>query len=88
VQLDCGVETLVLLFDCSVVESQATSSSSSGDVPTISLGGLLWEKIRLYMQSFDPIAVRYVGEFWRKLIELVHQSATGAQAVRSPFSPN
>jgi COP9 signalosome complex subunit 3 len=69
-----------------VVESQAVSSSSSENAPAIPLGSLLWEKIRLYMQTFDPIAVRYAGEFWRKLIELVHQSATRARAVRSPLS--
>ncbi|GFG13952.1 conserved hypothetical protein [Aspergillus udagawae] len=45
-------------------------------------GGHLWKRAIEFLNVFDPIQVRYAGQEWRRLIELV---ANAAQASSKPF---
>lgn len=44
-------------------------------------GGSLWNKLVLFLESFDPIQMRYAGAEWRKLLEYVEQIARAMQTV-------
>jgi COP9 signalosome complex subunit 3 len=37
--------------------------------------GNLWSRVVSYLRTFDPVQVRYGGQEWRQLIELVVQAA-------------
>ena len=44
-------------------------------------GGQLWQKMLVFVESFDPVQVRYVGAQWVSLVEIVARSADMAQKV-------
>lgn len=37
--------------------------------------GKLWSRIVSYLRTFDPIQVRYAGQEWRQLVEIVAQAS-------------
>lgn len=45
-------------------------------------GSSLWNALVLFLESFDPVQMRYAGDQWRKLVDYVEQMARGANAVR------
>jgi COP9 signalosome complex subunit 3 len=45
-------------------------------------GNLLWNKLVLFLESFDPVQMRYAGHEWRKLIDYVEQIARATGTVR------
>jgi hypothetical protein len=71
-----------------MVESQLTGTFYSSNQQTIPVDGLVWKKAEQYMQIFDPIAVRYAGKLWNRLIQILHRSATSVGRVCFPHSPN
>ena len=42
----------------------------------------LWNKLVLFLESFDPVQMRYAGEQWRKLVEHVESTARNEGVVR------
>lgn len=38
---------------------------------TVKPGGALWNKLVLFLESFDPVQMRYAGPEWRKLVDAV-----------------
>ena len=44
-------------------------------------GGSLWNKLVLFLESFDPVQMRYAGHEWRKLIDYVEQIARATGTV-------
>lgn len=46
----------------------------------------LWDKLVLFLESFDPVQMRYAGFEYRRLVEYVEQIARGSGSVRSPGS--
>lgn len=49
---------------------------------TLKPGGSLWNKLVLFLETFDPVQLRYVGQEWRKLVEYTEQIARAAGSVR------
>jgi hypothetical protein len=49
----------------------------------IPLDGLVWQRVKQYLQVFDPIAIRYAGYLWNSLVDIVYRSAVRAGRVRS-----
>lgn len=45
----------------------------------------LWNKLVLFLESFDPVQMRYAGEQWRKLVEYAELTARNEGAVRRSF---
>ena len=45
-------------------------------------GGKLWSKAVHFLTGFDPVQVRYAGNEWRELVELVGQSALAVSKAR------
>ncbi|KAF1916104.1 hypothetical protein BDU57DRAFT_573758 [Ampelomyces quisqualis] len=48
---------------------------------TLKPGGHVWNKLVLWLETFDPVQMRYAGHEWRKLVDLVEQIA---RATASP----
>jgi COP9 signalosome complex subunit 3 len=44
-------------------------------------GGALWNKLVLFLETADPVQLRYVGTEWRRLIEFMEQIARGLGSV-------
>lgn len=55
-----------------------TQQIVSGD---LSPGGRLWTKALLFLNTFDPVQVRYAGYEWRKVVEYVATAAQTANKV-------
>lgn len=45
-------------------------------------GGRLWSKALLFLKTFDPVQVRYAGQEWRRLVELVAKAAETVSKAR------
>lgn len=43
--------------------------------PALLPPGNLWSRIVTYLRAFDPVQVRYAGQEWRQLVEIVAQAA-------------
>lgn len=46
-------------------------------------GDTLWNRLVLFLESFDPIQMRYAGHEWRTLIDYVEQIARATGTVRT-----
>ena len=44
-------------------------------------GSPLWNALVLFLESFDPVQMRYAGDQWRKLVDYIEQIARNANAV-------
>lgn len=44
-------------------------------------GGPLWNKLVLFLETFDPVQMRYAGHEWRKLVDLTEQIARAIDSV-------
>jgi|HubBroStandDraft_2_1064218.scaffolds.fasta_scaffold547392_2 hypothetical protein len=69
-----------------MVESQLTGTFYSHGKQKIRVGGFVWKYAEEYLEKFDPIAVRYSGKLWNKLIQILYNSACDTGRVRSPHS--
>ncbi|KAJ9223049.1 hypothetical protein DTO169C6_4523 [Paecilomyces variotii] len=79
--LDPSVHSIsfLLIFHFQVHAAQSTTKES---VPQdVRPGGILWLKALQFLRVFDPVQVRYTGQEWRRLLELV---AKAAEAVSKP----
>lgn len=48
-------------------------------------GGALWNKLVLFLETADPVQLRYVGHEWRKLVEYTEQIARATGSVCPVF---
>ncbi|KAJ5150976.1 COP9 signalosome complex subunit 3 [Penicillium canariense] len=72
---DPGADSLAYLF---LLHAQihALQEASCETVPAGLLPpGRLWSRMVSYLKAFDPVQVRYAGQEWRQLVELVGQAA-------------
>jgi COP9 signalosome complex subunit 3 len=44
-------------------------------------GGSLWNKLVLFLETFDPIQMRYAGHEWKKVVDYVEPIARAAGSV-------
>jgi hypothetical protein len=44
-------------------------------------GGALWNKLVLWLETFDPVQMRYAGQEWKKLVEVTEQIARATGSV-------
>ncbi|EQL31954.1 COP9 subunit 3, variant [Blastomyces dermatitidis ER-3] len=73
--LDPGLQTLAYLF---VILSyyQVSHENTKESFPATWLpGGEIWLKSVAFLKVFDPIQVRYAGQEWRSLVDVVVKSA-------------
>ncbi|KAL2001440.1 hypothetical protein VTN02DRAFT_1776 [Thermoascus thermophilus] len=80
--LDPSLHSLSYLFihhSCVLAVQSRTKETFPEDVQP---GGRLWSKALLFLKEFDPVQVRYAGQEWRRLVELV---AKAAEAVSKPL---
>lgn len=54
---------------------------------TLKPGGSLWNKLVLFLETFDPVQLRYVGQEWRKLVEYTEQIARAAGSPGLAIAP-
>lgn len=45
-------------------------------------GGTLWNKLVLFLETFDAVQMRYAGQEYKKLVEVVERLARNAASVR------
>jgi COP9 signalosome complex subunit 3 len=45
-------------------------------------GGAVWNKLVLFLETFDPVQMRYAGSEWKKLVEFVEYIARATESVR------
>lgn len=45
-------------------------------------GGTLWNSLVLFLETADPVQLRYVGNEWRALVEYTEQIASAFGSVR------
>ena len=81
--LDPSINTLPYLFAlmAKINDSggkQKEGSSTHGFSP----GSQLWERMLVFMESFDPIQVRYAGHEFGRLIDLMADKARRKRQVR------
>ncbi|ORY13308.1 hypothetical protein BCR34DRAFT_481226 [Clohesyomyces aquaticus] len=50
-------------------------------------GGTVWNKIERFLETFDPVQIRYVGGEWRKLLEYVERVARAMGTPGVAISP-
>ncbi|PGH04752.1 hypothetical protein AJ79_06973 [Helicocarpus griseus UAMH5409] len=73
--LDPGCQTLAYLFVL-LSHYQISQDTTKEPFPTAWLpGGDIWSKSVALLKVFDPIQVRYAGQEWRSLVEMVAKSA-------------
>ncbi|KAF1848546.1 uncharacterized protein K460DRAFT_334779 [Cucurbitaria berberidis CBS 394.84] len=50
---------------------------------TLKPGGALWNKLVLFLETSDPVQLRYIGQEWRRLVEFTEQiaRATGSPSL-------
>jgi COP9 signalosome complex subunit 3 len=48
---------------------------------TLQPGGSLWNQLVLFLETADPIQLRYVGKEWRQLVEYTEQIARACDSV-------
>ncbi|KAK8178686.1 hypothetical protein BC567DRAFT_263320 [Phyllosticta citribraziliensis] len=68
--LDPSVNTIPYLYVLFSQISALVDQRKSGPVPdNIRPGGELFSKLATFLNTFDPMQIRYVGKTWRKVIE-------------------
>ncbi|KAL6707557.1 hypothetical protein ACN47E_003906 [Coniothyrium glycines] len=50
-------------------------------------GGALWNQLVLFLETADPVQLRYVGHEWRKLVETIEQIARGVGSPSLAIAP-
>ena len=84
---DPVADSLVYLFLLRA-QIQAFQEESREKVPAALLPpGSLWSRMVSYLRAFNPVQVRYAGQEWRQLVELVAQAAQMVSKVGC-FSPS
>lgn len=84
---DPVADSLVYLFLLRA-QIQAFQEESRENVPAALLPpGSLWLRIVPYLRAFDPVQVRYAGQEWRQLVELVAQAAQVVSKVGLSIPP-
>ncbi|QSS63853.1 hypothetical protein I7I51_00913, partial [Histoplasma capsulatum] len=82
--LDPSTQTLAYLFVL-LSHYQVSQEKTKESLPAKWLpGGEIWRKSVALLEVFDPIQVRYAGQEWRSLVDMVAKSAEVASRVRSP----
>ncbi|KAK7512803.1 hypothetical protein IWZ03DRAFT_384092 [Phyllosticta citriasiana] len=80
--LDPSVNTIPYLYVLYSQISALVDQRKDGPMPdNIKPGGELFSKLATFLDSFDPMQIRYVGKTWRNVIELLNNIA---RAVSQP----
>lgn len=85
--LDPSINSLPYLFALLAHIKNVSGKNRKGSPSeNFSPGQPLWTKMRLFIDTFDPLQIRYTGNEMRWLLESVVTNAVKAQDVRgSPF---
>lgn len=76
--LDPGRDSIVYLFLLRL-QIQTLQETSHGTLPRDLLPpGRLWLKAVRYLETFNPVQIRYAGQEFRQLIEYVGQASEAA----------
>jgi COP9 signalosome complex subunit 3 len=88
--LDPSTQSLAYLhiLYAHIEAARSASKASSGSLPpAILLGGRLWPRIVAFLQSFDPIQVRYAGNQFRFVVDIVSYGARQTGHVSILYKP-
>jgi COP9 signalosome complex subunit 3 len=79
--LDPGRDSIAYLFLLRL-QIQTLQETSHGTLPQDLLPpGRLWSRAVRYLEIFDPVQIRYVGQEFRQLIEFIGQASEAASKV-------
>jgi COP9 signalosome complex subunit 3 len=79
--LDPGRDSIAYLFLLRL-QIQTLQETSRGTLPQDLLPpGRLWSRAVRYLEIFDPVQIRYVGQEFRQLIEFIGQASEAASKV-------
>ncbi|KAK2762787.1 hypothetical protein FQN54_000961 [Arachnomyces sp. PD_36] len=81
-QLDPSVNSLSYLITLLAAYDLQRAKTQEAWPTTLRPGSAIWSKSLTFLKTFDSVQVRYAGQEWRKLVELVISSA---EAVSTPF---
>ncbi|KAF2739397.1 hypothetical protein EJ04DRAFT_484181 [Polyplosphaeria fusca] len=82
--LNPSVNSIAYIFALHARISAAIDNKFNKSLPeSVRPGGYLWNKVDNFMNTFDPVQIRYVGTEWRKLMEYLERVAriTGSPGV-------
>ena len=68
---------LTLHFQVQAAQGKTLHSTHPDLLPT----GKLWQRITYYLENFEPVQARYVGQEWRQLVEAFAQVAQSSSQV-------
>ncbi|KAL1644300.1 hypothetical protein SLS61_008903 [Didymella pomorum] len=77
--LNPSVNSIAYAFALRHRISAAVDKQSSDAVP----GGALWNKLVLFLETFDPVQMRYAGQEYRKLVDYAESLARNVGSTRS-----
>ena len=82
--LDPSINTIPYLkILISLIRAYADKAKSVKSIPeTFQPGKTLWNKIVFFLERFDPVQVRYVGQEWRGVVEFIDSIAGILEQVR------
>jgi len=80
--LNPSVNSIAYAFALRHRISAAVDKKSTDVVP----GGALWNKLVLFLETFDPVQMRYAGQEYRKLVDYAESLARSAGSVRQSTS--
>lgn len=69
--LDPALDTLPYLYTLHAQLQITLQKTTKGIPPTLLPGGGLFERLSVFLRSFDPIEVRYAGHQWRFAMEVL-----------------
>jgi COP9 signalosome complex subunit 3 len=75
--LNPSVNSIAYAFALRHRISAAVDKQSSDAVP----GGALWNKLVLFLETFDPVQMRYAGQEYRKLVDYAESLARNVGSV-------
>ncbi|KAF2134646.1 hypothetical protein P153DRAFT_380456 [Dothidotthia symphoricarpi CBS 119687] len=65
-----------------------TAIAGKNNVPdALKPGGELWNKLVAFLESFDPVQMRYAGQEWKKLVEFTEQIARASGSPSLAVAP-
>ncbi|KAF2027902.1 hypothetical protein EK21DRAFT_114390 [Setomelanomma holmii] len=71
--LNPSVNSIAYAF---ALRHRITALADKRSIPdTLKPGGATWNKLVLFLETFDPVQMRYAGQEWRKLVDYVEQIA-------------
>ncbi|MCJ1251285.1 hypothetical protein MMC30_008516 [Trapelia coarctata] len=87
--LDPAINTLPYLYTllAHISNNQDAKQGGASVAKAFPPGEQLWQKMLVFMESFDPVQVRYAGAQWLSLVETVARSAETSQKPITAITP-